>query len=75
MGKTFNTAKAIEAQRKYCKEKGYPHFAPYDGRCYSCNKDIYSEIDHGTYKTGISVESAGSELIIGCPHCNRSYCD
>ena len=25
--------------------------------------------------TGISVEKAGSELIIGCPHCYRSYCD
>ncbi|WP_094603438.1 hypothetical protein SPSIL_014880 [Sporomusa silvacetica DSM 10669] len=25
--------------------------------------------------TGISLEKAGSELVTGCPHCNRSYCD
>ena len=27
------------------------------------------------YTTGISVERAGRELITGCPHCNRTYCD
>lgn len=28
-----------------------------------------------SYITGISGEKAASELITGCPHCNRSYCD
>ena len=71
----FNSSEARAAQDKYCKEKGYPHFAPMGGRCWNCNEDIYTEIDHGGYKTGISVEKAGSTLITGCPHCHRSYCD
>lgn len=25
--------------------------------------------------TGISVDKASTELVTGCPHCNRSYCD
>lgn len=25
--------------------------------------------------TGITVEKASKELVTGCPHCNRSYCD
>jgi hypothetical protein len=24
---------------------------------------------------GISLEKASTQLITGCPHCNRSYCD
>ena len=27
------------------------------------------------YRTGVTVEQAGAQLITGCPHCNRSYCD
>lgn len=71
----FDSKKAKEAQKEYCKNKAFPHFAPYDGRCFRCNKNIYEEVDHGNYKTGISVERAGSELITGCPHCHWSYCD
>ena len=81
----FNTREAIAAQRKYCEEKGFPHFAP-ESKCYRCHKDIYEQIEHekrdwetgqviGHYTTGISVERAGSELITGCPHCCYSYCD
>ena len=73
--KTFNVSEAIAAQKKLQQEKGYPDFAPRDGVCYRCRKNIYSEIDHGDYQTGIWVEKAASELITGCPHCNRSYCD
>ena len=71
----FDSFEARSAQERYCKEKGLPRFAPLNGRCYRCSKDIYTEIDHGTFKTGISVEKAGATLITGCPHCNRSYCD
>lgn len=71
----FNSSEARVAQDKYCDREGYPHFAPRDGKCWNCNKDIYTEQDHGGYKTGISVEKAGSILITGCPHCNRTYCD
>lgn len=28
-----------------------------------------------SYTTGYSVEYAGQHHIVGCPHCNRSYCD
>jgi hypothetical protein len=82
----FDTAKAIEGQKKYCQEEKLPHFAPTSGRCYRCSENIYARIVHqrkdrktqeviGEYTTGIEVEKASSELITGCPHCNRSYCD
>ena len=66
----FNVREATIAQYEYCKRKGAPHFAPRGGLCWNCGNNIYTEIDHGTYKTGISVE-----IITGCPHCHRSYCD
>ena len=82
----YNITKAMEGQRNYCNEKELPHFAPSGGRCYKCNKNIYEPIEHkrknwktgevtGSYTTGISVERASAELITGCPHCHRSYCD
>lgn len=84
--KEFNTQQSITAQRSYCTNENLPHFAPRSGNCYSCNKNIYEEIKHerkdwktgevyGEYSTGIDVEKASSELVTGCPHCNRSYCD
>ena len=73
--KIYNPVKANEAQTKYCHDNEYPHFAP-KGKCWKCNKNIYESIDQGNgYFTGIDVEKASSELITGCPHCNRSYCD
>jgi len=91
MENTFNLVKAREAQAKYCKEKDLPHFAPMSGICYRCNKNIYEQIgwkvERGrkiqvpldskelNHTTGITVEKAGKELVTGCPHCNRSYCD
>ena len=58
---------AIAAQQQYCKEHKAPHFAPDDGFCYSCGKQIYAN--------GRSVKYASENLITGCPHCHRSYCD
>jgi hypothetical protein len=82
----FDVQKAIEAQEDYCKENKLPHFAPSNGVCWKCHKNIYSPIEHerknwqtgevvGSYTTGIDVEKAGRELVTGCPHCSRSYCD
>ncbi|MBY9081046.1 hypothetical protein KIH86_23110 [Paenibacillus sp. HN-1] len=76
----FNVNESIKAQAKLCKEKGYPHFAPSSGVCWSCNKNIYSPQEKTgwndqKYTSGITVEKAASELITGCPHCNRTYCD
>lgn len=73
---TFDEALAIKAQKDYATAKQHPHFAPADGKCYKCKKPIYEQSeDAGGFKRGISVEKAGSTLITGCPHCNRSYCD
>lgn len=82
---TFNAVEAAKAQKEYCETRKDPHFAPMSGNCWSCRKNIYTPIEH-KYKdyftveekvriNGISVEKAGKELITGCPHCNRSYCD
>ena len=47
MSEIYNKQKAMEAQKKMCLEKGWPHFAPErTGRCYSCNREIYEPIEH-----------------------------
>ena len=56
----------IYLQKKYCEKERAPNFAPIDGFCWSCGTQIYNHI---------SKEEARSELITGCPHCHRSYCD
>jgi hypothetical protein len=78
MAETYDISKATKAQEKYCAEKGYPHFAPHSGKCFSCGQNIYSEKGRtrsGKERNGISVERASKELITGCPFCNRTYCD
>jgi hypothetical protein len=83
---TYDASMANTAQTILCKEKGYPHFAPGNGVCWKCHQNIYKPIEHerrdwqthaiiGKYITGVSVEKASTELVTGCPHCNRSYCD
>lgn len=44
-------------------------FAPRDGKCYRCGKDITEG------ENGITVESLGDYIILGCPHCHLSFCD
>ena len=73
--KTYDVAAACAAQAKYLKDTKTPDFPPKDGRCWRCGKNIYQQIDRGTYKSGISVEEAASRLVTGCPHCHRSYVD
>lgn len=79
MEEHFNAAEAIAAQKKYCDDHCLPHFAPHDGICWRCHRQIYAgewvETPYGKYHSGVSVEKAGSSLVTGCPHCNRSYCD
>lgn len=58
----------IEAQAQYCREHKVPRFAPEDGFCSSCGKQIYTN-------KGRNLEYASTEHITGCPHCSRSYCD
>lgn len=64
----YDAQLAKQAQDKYCLEHEIPHFAPHNGICWNCNRNIY---DDG----GISVEESGSRLITGCPFCHRSYVD
>lgn len=61
-----NVREAINAQEQYCKDNQVPHCAPEDGFCWSCGKQIYVN----GYEN-----RASNELITGCPHCHRSYCD
>ncbi len=53
---------AIEAQEELCASRGLPQFAPHDGICWSCFRQIYEELD-------------GESFVTGCPFCHRSYCD
>lgn len=75
----YNVLKSIEAQREYCKTKELPHFAPYDGICWKCRKNIYEpqirKYGEREYETGITTEKAGSTLVTGCPHCHTTFCD
>lgn len=81
INETYEVSLAVKAQKDYCKSNEAPHFAPRNGVCWKCNKNIYEQHEKqyaGNDKVfvfGISVEKAGSELVTGCPHCNRSYCD
>ena len=56
----------IEAQKQLCQENKLPMFAPDDGICWSCHKQIFTE-KHSW--------RAHNEHITGCPECSRSYCD
>ena len=58
---SWSIAEAKQAQRTLCEDKGYPHFAPYNGQC-QCGKNIYTRHN-------------GKGHITGCPHCGKSYCD
>lgn len=75
MEKVFSPAAARKAQMEYCKKINAPLFAPNDGVCYRCKKDIYQKQGLRGYETGISLEKANSTHVIYCPHCNVSYCD
>jgi len=54
----------IEAQREYRKRTGSPCFAPDNGICWRCSRQIFN---------AISLESASNHLVTGCPYCHRSY--
>jgi len=75
--KIYNPSLAAKKQKEFCKENGYPHFAPETGRCWKCSRNIYEpyEHKHSGHITGITVEEATNELVTGCPHCYKSYCD
>lgn len=61
----------IRAQKELCdsdpKLKNW-HFAPSDGLCYDCRKNIYQNY-------GDMSGHDGRSYITGCPHCNYSFCE
>lgn len=80
----YNIQLSIKGQKEQCEKTGAPHFAPKSGVCWKCRKNIYTphkqiHLPGTQYEseltTGISIEKASSQLVTGCPHCNRSYCD
>ncbi len=76
----FDIQKAIEAQENYIKKNNQPYFAPNDGICWICKKNIYEPIIFENIRrikcvTGITIEEASKNLITCCPHCKNSYCD
>ena len=80
MSMTDNIKEAIEAQERFCEEHDVPRFAPYDGNCFRCGRNIYdtrSEYSFNGDKVeyGISVKEASTEHITGCTYCYRSFCD
>jgi len=44
-------------------------FAPQDCKCYQCHQDVTQG------EKGITLETLGSYIITGCPHCYASFCD
>lgn len=82
LNRTYNVEQAIAAQKDFLKRVakndqrgsmansfvGGEGFAPSNGVCYRCIRQIYSE-------GGISVEKASTELITGCPFCHSSFVD
>jgi len=78
MERTYDTTKAIKAQEAYCNEHEIPMFAPRNGWCTRCGRNIFEPY---TYRReplqtcGITVEDAGIRHITSCPHCNATFCD
>lgn len=87
----FDVEKARKGQLEYCEKNNQPHFASESGKCWVCGRQIYkpvfwkwnkynqfekvNRIDECDYVSGITVEEASKELVTGCPHCLRTYCD
>lgn len=58
---------AIARQHKLCVTENLPNFAPNDGLCFDCRKNIYQDYTRSGW--------LGYTHITGCPHCNYSFCE
>lgn len=65
MSAPFDVQAAIKFQAALCEKEKLPHFAPRNGVCWSCRRQIYGP--DGGYD--------GTSFVTGCPWCHRSYCD
>lgn len=70
----FDHVKAPKAQQAYCDKNEVPMFAPHNGLCCNCSRDIYLPTNgsHGAV-LGVTLEQAGNTLITSCPHCAYSF--
>lgn len=68
--KTPEQIQECARKQKELVDRDHPgwHFAPHDGKCYSCGKNIYQNYGERSGHTGTSY-------VTGCPHCSKSYCD
>ena len=81
---TYDTTKAIKAQKRYCDERLVPLFIPSNGWCGYCGRNIFEPYrvrgfdkngGHPERIFGITVEEAGNRHITGCPHCGITFGD
>ena len=40
----FNVEESIKGQNEYCRKNEYPYFAPRNGICWCCRRNIYKPI-------------------------------
>ncbi len=66
---TYDIDKAKEEQFSLCEKAQLPQFAPANGVCYTCHRNIYSS------PCGYSVEEAATKYITRCPCCSGSFVD
>jgi hypothetical protein len=68
--KTQEEIKECCRKQKELVDAKYPgwHFAPSDGQCYDCRKNIYQNYGERSGWTGESY-------VTGCPHCHYSFCE
>ena len=60
---------AIRNQKDYSDRHDVPHFAPREGICFYCHRNIY------TGPQAYTPEYAAMHLITSCPYCNHTFCD
>lgn len=54
----------IKLQQKFTEKNGLPFFAPEDGVCFTCQRNIFQYMKE---------EEAGGRHITGCPYCHASF--
>ncbi|MCD7830698.1 MAG: hypothetical protein LUI01_00270 [Firmicutes bacterium] len=67
----YDPEKAVKAQEAFCKAEKIPLFAPIDGVCERCKRNIYLPV----HNLGYTLDEAGRKHITDCPHCHKSFCD
>lgn len=75
MKSQYDVIKATKAQKDFCETYKVPMYAPVNGWCWSCGKNIYEPYMVGGRIVGITAEAAGKRMITSCPHCHATFVD